>query len=268
MKKSIMIICIVLLTLSLPAFGFMNGKSDATAMAETLGNEPISMNELRTEEPLKNEATNFLFSIDTRYKSFKKTELNKVTSFDDFIAEEHAGRIVSYKSLSIIVIEKDKETNIKETGDSGVLSPAQLKLLQSSDYSTNLLIKADYTEKSFHTGALEESTWTPYITVVPEKQAAYSWGKEALIYFLEKNTKEVTTDISNDALQSGQLRITISKEGVVSYAEITASSGFPAVDEKVKESVFKLPGNWHPAENIDGEKVNQTLVISFGRMGC
>ena len=268
MKKSIIIVCTVLLTLSLVAFSFMNGKSDVTAMTEISSIEPIAMNELKDEKPNKKSVTNFYFDLSTRYKSFKKTELNKVKYFDDFIAEEHAGRIISYKSLSVIVIENDKQTDNKVTGDSSVLSPAQLELLQSSDYSTNLLIKADYTEKSFHTGAIEESTWTPYITVVPEKQAAYAWGNEALIYFLEKHSQDVTANLAKDQLQSGILYFTVSKEGAVLNAKIMSSSGFPNVDEKVKELIFKLPGNWQPAETIHGDKVDQTLVISFGRMGC
>ena len=268
MKKNIIIVCIVLLTLTLTTFSCINGNDSAIAMAEIPSIENVNSNKQKTEAPKERPLVNFSYDVGTRFKGFTKTELNKVKSFDHFIAEEHAGRIISYKSLSVILIENDKETDIKEIANSGVFSPAQLALLQSSDYSTNLLIKANYTEKSFHTGALEESIWTPYITVVPEKEAAYAWGNEALIYYLEKHTKEAIANLTTDQIKSGQLYFTVSKDGTVSNAEIISTSGFPNVDEKVKDLIFKLPGNWQPAENANGDKVNQTLVISFGKRGC
>jgi hypothetical protein len=246
----------------------MNGNETTIAMVETPSIEKGTSNEQKTKVFKVKPLVNFSYDVGSRFKGFTKTALKKVKSFDHFIAEEHAGRIVSYKSLSVIVIENDKETDVKETENSGVFSPAQLALLQSSDYSSNLLIKANYTEKSFHTGALEESTWTPYITVVPEKQAAYAWGKEALIYYFEKHTREATANLTTDQIKSGQLYFTVSKDGTVSNAEIISTSGFPKVDEKVKELIFNLPGSWQPAENANGDKLNQTLVISFGKMGC
>jgi len=268
MKKNIIIICIVVLTLSLTTFSFINSKDSVTALAETSNVDPVVNDKPIAEKSTEKTVAPFFLQIGTRFKGYKKAALDKVRSFDDFIAEEHAGRIVSYKSLSVTVIENDKETKIKETENSGVLSTAQLELLQSSDYSTNLLISAKYTEKSFDTGELQESIWTPYITVVPEKQAAYSWGDEALIYFLEKHSKEAISDLAQDKLQSGQLYFTVSKDGTVSNAEIISTSGFPNVDEMVKELIFKLPGNWQPAETTNGEKVDQTLVVSFGKGGC
>ena len=268
MKKNIIIVSTVLLGLSLTILGCINGNDANTAMAETSNMEPVATEKQMAVNTNEKNVTPFFFSIGTRFNSFKKSELDKVRSFDDFIGEEHAGRIVSYKSLSVILLDDNKQTDTKETGTSGILSPAQLKLLQSSDYSTNLLIWADYSEKNKETGLVEENSWTPYITVVPEKQANYSWGNEALIYYLEHNSKEETAGLTEAQLESGKLYITISKEGLVSDAEVVATSGFPIVDEKVKELIFKLPGNWQPAENTNGEKVEQTLVISFGRIGC
>jgi len=34
------------------------------------------------------------------------------------------------------------------------------------------------------------------------------------------------------------------------------------------ELITKTPGEWQPAENYKGEKVDQELVVSFGLMGC
>jgi hypothetical protein len=70
------------------------------------------------------------------------------------------------KKLSVILRDGDDKTNKIETanlGNSGNLTSAQLKLLQS----------ADYRERSLHTGNLENNTWMLYLTVVPENQTIY-----------------------------------------------------------------------------------------------
>jgi hypothetical protein len=72
-----------------------------------------------------------------------------------------SGVLCYIKKLSVIVLDGDEKTDIREinnTGNSRNLTPAQLKLLQSSDYSTNLLILADYREKNFDTGSPRKSS--------------------------------------------------------------------------------------------------------------
>ncbi len=67
------------------------------------------------------------------------------------------------------------EEELKEahTGESEVFNAAQVKLLQSASYSTNILIRAEYQEKNKETGELEDSYTTPHITIVPEKEVVY-----------------------------------------------------------------------------------------------
>jgi hypothetical protein len=40
------------------------------------------------------------------------------------------------------------------------------------------------------------------------------------------------------------------------------------LDKEVLELIVKMPGNWEPAENANGEKVEQELVFAFGIIGC
>lgn len=49
---------------------------------------------------------------------------------------------------------------------------------------------------------------------------------------------------------------------------MTSSSGYAALDERVIQLVNTLPGNWEPATNAAGEKVEQEFVFSFGTVGC
>lgn len=270
MKKSILIFCTVLTILSLTACDFNNKNDLETNQPESLVSEEMASNTQVMEKVEKRIFSDFIYDIGPRFNVIKKGDLDNVRSFSDFIGEEHAQRIVSYKSLSVIILdgEKQTDTKIKGTGKDGVLTAAQIKLLQSADYSTNLLIWADYKEKNIETGQLEDSHWTPYLTIVPEKQANYASGKDELIEYLKNNSEEVRANVDAEKLQPAKLFFTVTKNGTIENVNLDRPSGYPNVDETMKELITETQGAWKPAENSKGEKVDQELVISFGLMGC
>ena len=268
MKKSILIFCATLIVLSLTACAFSNENNIETDQLDALESRDLASNIKVPEKAKKRIFTDFIYDVGPRFNIIKKSDLDKVRSFSEFITEEHAQRIVLYKYLSIIVLDGDKKTDVRETGTSGDLTLAQIKLLQSADYSTNLLIWADYREKSFDTGNLENSTWTPYLTVVPEKQARYLDGKKALMEYLKEKSETVRVNVDPELLKPAKLFFTVTKKGTVENVYLDRTSGYPTVDKTMKELISNTPGTWEPAENTKGEKVDQELVVSFGLMGC
>ena len=250
------------------AFGFINWNDSETDQVETLVSEDVASNTQAKEKIKKRVFSDFIYDVGPRFGPIKKNYLDKAKSFADFIGDEHAQRIVSYKLLSVIILEDDRQTDIRETGNSGVFNAAQIVFLRSLDYSTNILIAADYMEKNEETGKVENSTWTPYLTIVPEKQAVYTSGKKALIEFLKEHIKEYTAFLQADQLKPAKLYFTVTKKGTIENVKLDRSSNFPEIDKKMIEMITKTPGKWEPAENSKGEKVDQELVISFGSMGC
>lgn len=268
MKKSIIIFCTILAVLGLTAFGAFNWNKSMPVQPET-SDMVFLVNDKPTEEKLKKRVfSDFIYDVGPRFGPIKKGDLIKARTFEDFIEEDHANRIVSYKTLSIIYIINDKRSELKETGYSNKLTAAQLKLLQSADYSTNFIIRADFKEKNGETGALEDSYSTPHLTIVPEKQAVYVDGKNALIEYLKESSKEVRTNVQVDELQPAKLFFTVTKNGTIDNVKLDRTSNYPAVDAKMIELIQNTPASWKPAENLKGEKVAQELVISFGLMGC
>lgn len=269
MKKSILIFCAALTILSLTAYGFINWSDlETDQLEESSVSEDIAGNTKVIEKIKKRIFSDFIYDVGPRFNAIKKGDLDNVRSFSDFIGEDHAQRIVSYKSLSVIILNGDKQTDTKETGNDGVLTAAQIKLLQSADYSTNILIWADYLEKNIETGQLEDSYWTPYLTIVPEKQATYVGGKYALMEYLNDNSEDVRANVEADKLRPAKLFFTVTKNGTIENVKLDRTSGYPLVDKTMIELITKAPGAWEPAENTKGEKVDQELVISFGLMGC
>lgn len=264
MRNSIKIFIVGVTILCLTAFGFITWNDSETG--ETSNNDSVAT--VKLEEINKEVKIDFPFSVSTQFRGIKKGKLDNVTSFADFIGQKHADRIVSYNSLRVIVLEDGEQTDNQETTDSGLLSPAQLELLQSLDYSTNILIWADYQETNPETGKVEKSYWTPYLTIVPEKEAVYVDGSDALIDYFKENSGVKTITVRKDQLRPGQLYFTVTKKGTISDVKLAGTSGYPAIDKAVIEMINKAPGKWEPAENAKGEKIDQKLVISFGSMGC
>jgi len=212
--------------------------------------------------------TDFIYDVGPRFGAIKKREVDKAISIATFFDEKQLQYIVSLKSVSITLIKGDKRIDTKTTGYSDKLTTAQLKLIQSFDYSTNFLIRAEYQQINKETGELEDSYSTPHLTIVPKKQAEYSLGKNALKKFLKESSEITRTNVEPEKLKPAKLFFTVTKKGTIENVKLDRSSNYPLVDKKMIELINNTPGKWQPAENYKGEKVDQELVVSFGLMGC
>ena len=258
MKRSILIICAILITISITAFGYLEWSDTVADQDEISDNENII--DIRT-------ATDLLYNVDSRFiHTITKESLNKAKSIIDILPEKATESIESYQAVKVSIIHGDKETS--ETGDGDLLNTAQLKLLQATDYSTNIHIRANYKSKKAGTSELENDYLVYYMTIIPEKEAEYISGRDALIAYLKENSKEKTAIIKQDQLEPGKVSFTITKKGTVSNIKLTSTSGYPSVDKTLVELITNMPENWHPATNSKGENVDQELIFFFGLEGC
>lgn len=156
----------------------------------------------------------------------------------------------------------DFETDLVETSvgkDPAIIMPATLKINKSA--SCNL---------TYGPKQLEESHFPPYLAVVPEKQAAYEGGRDALMEYLKENRKEAEAraSVEIDELPPFKLLFTVTKSGTIENVKLDGTSGYLLIDNTMIELITKAPGKWEPAENSKGEKVDQELVVTFGLTGC
>ena len=167
-------------------------------------------------------------------------------------------------------LKNNQQSDIQEYGESDQLTEAQLKILRATDYFSHFTIKTEFKEKNKETGKLEERFFGPHITVVPDKQATYNDGNEALINYLKENSKESMNVIKGDNLGAIKLSFIVSKEGTVTNVKHDAmTTGYPSIDQKLMELIKNIPGEWTPAETSDGKKMDYEFVFTFGpRDGC
>jgi len=268
MKKNILFICITLITLSLTAYGLINCNYSKTDQLEISVNENITTKTQVHNKVKKRIFTDFIYDVGPRFGAIKKRKVDEATSIATFFEENQLKSIISLKSVDIITIKGDKRTDTKVSGNSNKLTTAQLKLLQSFDYSTSFLIRAEYQQLNKETGELEDSYSTPHLTIVPEKEARYSHGIDTLKKLLKKNSESARINIDPEKLKPAKLYFTVTKNGSIENVKLDKSSGYPLVDKTMFELITKTLGKWQPAENHKGEKVDQELVVSFGLTGC
>lgn len=264
MKKKILFFCGIVSILSLTGYTIIRDshpKVSSKGSCFPLDDE--------VEAILNNKVySDFFYSIGNRFLGVKKETLVKAKSITDFLPKEETNHVVTYKSVSVIIFNNAAYPEVGETGSNEKLTAAQQELLQSSDYSTNFYVRADFLEKDEFSGKLKESYFTPYLTIVPEKEARYIPGTDSFIEYLKTNNKENTANLDERKLKAAKLYFTVNKNGDITKVSLDSSSGYASIDEKIIELLHEAPGKWEPAENAKGEKVDQELVISFGIIGC
>ncbi len=268
MKNKTLIIGGLVIVFGLMAFSFLSNTTSNKDIAELTDTNSDASDIETLMGPVDKPSVPFIYGVNTRYSSMRKSTLNEATSYEDFIGDAHAQRIVSYNSISVIVLDQNSNILVTMTNKGGTLNAAQKALLKASHFSTNLRIWADYDEKNIDSGIVEYSHWGNYITVVPEVQAAYSEGRTALVDYLKAKSSAHIAKVEADKLQMGQLYFKVSKVGTIEDAEVTSSCGYPEIDAALMELILNAPGTWSPAQNADGETEEQTFVFSYGRGGC
>ena len=263
MKKNILIISTVFITLSLIAFGVTNSNFFNTDSTDSSDSKTIAIKNMDNKI-----FTEFIYDVGPRFSPIKKRDIENAITMETFFDAEHIKAMVTLKSVSITTYVNEKYSDILETGYTKALTEAQIDFLKSLDYSTSIRVRADYEEISKKTGKIEDSYSTPHLTIIPETQVKYSEGKDALKTFLRENSIAVRENVDPEKLQPAKLFFTVNTEGNIENVRLDRSSNYPLVDKKMIELISKVPGTWKPAENYKGEKVNQELVVSFGLMGC
>ena len=205
MKKNILILSTVLIVLSLTAYVVSSSKVSETIQKETASSEPVAIGKQVVQDFNLSGYPDFVYNVDSRFiANITKEKLHKATSLLDFLPKEQTDKVFRYKSVSVEIIENDMQIFKKnELGDNEVLTPAQLKLLRSTDYSTNFFILARFQEKNEVNGDLIDNYFSPHFTVIPENEAVYKNGNEALIAYLKENSIEKTTIVDKYTLKPG-----------------------------------------------------------------
>jgi TonB family protein len=208
------------------------------------------------------------YDVHGKYKNpVKKEVLNHARSMSDIIPYYPSSWVTNYISSEI---EATYNGNTRlASGKNEILTEEQIRILNTVEPGTNLVIKIKYNYKNPVTGVLEESIMNYPATVIPEKEAEYAGGYEQMTEYLKNNAIDKISDKDAAQLEQAAVRFTVNEEGEIGDAQISKTSGNQQIDELLLEAVNNMP-NWIAAEDSEGTKVKQEFEFSVqgGSAGC
>ena len=266
MKQRILVICTAFAIVSLTSFAYANWNNTINVQEEVSCNQNVIFDSNYGDVFNNQMNLDLVYKVESRFMTtITKEQLHNAKSVIDIFPKKETDRMESYKDVKVTIMQSNKE--IAQIGQNEMLTKAQLKLLKSTDYSTNFYIRANCKTKSA-VGRIENYDLVYYMTIVPEVEAEFAYGHDALIDYLKKSLKEKSSIITADKLKPGRVHFTITKDGTIANIQLKSTSGFPSIDDELIESITNMPTTWIPATNSKGEKVDQELVFFFGLQGC
>lgn len=268
MKRNVILLSTGLLSIGFLAFGFTKWNKTTTEKCQIVKEQKAFSNYYFKSDKSDKDFTDFFYDFGPRFQmTISKSELNKALTVADILPSDDLKNITRYKSVNVVIIKNDEQTDIHAKGFSEKFTESQLKLFRSMDYSTNFLLRTDFESNSNETRE-DFNFITPHMTVVPEKQAKYIEGKKAFLNFISVTNKKNTLNLDEKKLQPAKLYFTINKNGKVENINLDRSCGYSNIDIDMIEIITNSDGKWMPAENAEGENVPQVLVLSYGLIGC
>lgn len=264
MKKSLLIVVAVLSAFSILALEYFSETSE-TLKEDTVASQcSVPSNEALN---VTERNPNFHYDIGSRFSNTITLEaLLEAKIVDDLIAADAMNYVESMWEVEFKVLSNKKDKI--EKGDDRVLTADQLDIIQSLDYNTDCNIKAFCTLKDSESGRITEGYFDDYFTVTPEIEASYDGGKDAIIDYLVSKSSELVEQVDQKYLKDGKVRFVITKKGTIGNVSLESSCGYIHIDAALIGLIEEMPKNWTPAENANGEKVDQELVFFYGLVGC
>ncbi len=279
MKRNIIIFGTLFLACSITTFGYIKSQENAaqTDVKCESGNQGslcledfatvtgsvFARRAYQTDDVSK---SNFFYDVDSRFMTtVTKSQIKHAKSLMDLLPADATASLQSFRNVKLAILTGEGET--LERGNSEKLNTAQQSLLASMDYSTNFYIKADCQLVTPGTEQTSDYDFVYYVTVIPEKEAEFKGGKQAIINYL-KQTSDYTSMLDPKKLQSGKIEFVVSSTGKIENVHLNSTSGYESVDEQMLELIEKMPERWTPAQNENGTLIDQQFVFSFGLIGC
>ena len=171
-----------------------------------------------------------------------------------------------YISTQIKSILNGKE--ITSSGTDGMLTTEQQVILAKLDMGSNVEVEVKYNSTNVVTKESDPQTMKFTVTLIPEVEATYVGGYEALTsYFQEKDIKVIAEQFDQEE-RLAVVRFVIQEDGRPSDINVVQSSDDDQADQKLIDLVKNM-SQWTPAVNASGDNVAQEFELVVGSMiGC
>lgn len=194
--------------------------------------------------------------------SIQETKLVEINTLTDLDKRYPASWVKEYISVEISAYKNGAK--ITASGISDVLNQEQKELIRLADRSNEIAVAVMYLPEN----SLKDNTAKQYdfkVTVIPDKNAGYAEGAEALIQYLHQNGIVGIDAGSFTGYDLTAIKFTIAEQGQIADIQVVLPSKDVKIDEMLVTAISKMP-NWKPAEFSNGLKVKQDFVLTIGNM--
>ena len=223
---------------------------------------------------------NLDYMVDTWSSAITRDEVKKITSIMDFWSDESKSRyklegfrdiwVVNLKDYPDWQLDVNKIDPIyKAISPTTEYTSDQLAVVANADYSDHLRFSAIFDRTDLKTGKAEKDALiSQSFSLVPDEQARYRGGMEAVVNYLKKASRKEVKHVKRDDVGRCRIFFNVSESGSITDVKLIESSNYVDVDAALIEIVKDMPRKWKPAQTKEGEKVAQEFVFTFGRAGC
>lgn len=266
MKKAVLILLTSILFFAFAAFNYSNNK-DLKSSEVKVSPIIISSFEFDILKTLKNETDKeFIYHVQSRFNTtISKKKVLNAKNIIDLVPKNATENLTTYTNVMVTKVNwSGNEINI--WGEDENLNDDQIALLNSLSYSEHFYINADCINTE--NGTFENYRLVYFITIIPEQEAKYLAGNDALLNYLKNGSKKEISIAKKEELKPGRINFTISPEGNIDFVTVSSTCNYKTIDTKMLDLIKNMPGKWKPATNEKGEKVAQELVFFYGIEGC
>lgn len=202
-------------------------------------------------------------NIGLAYK--ERVELDLILNY---FPDESYNKIIDIHEVEIeVMINGERKSSI---GNSEMLTAEQKELLKQADMGSSIAVRFRFFHRYTVSNSGRKDIRYGYysVDVVPETEASYPGGNQALSAYLKSNVVDKIFYSDNDYEKLPiNVDFIVTENGDVENVDISRKMAIPDVDQLIKNA-FTNMAKWTPAVNAEGVFVRQKFSIPFGGMGC
>jgi hypothetical protein len=290
MKRGVILLSVISLIIGLAVSGFIDGESQFDTIDSAPGNDSTNkeLSELGinggitvdyktgmvTEFVSSNAGLNLFYLVqggNTRRdaqqiysRTTTEQTLSNAKSVEDLIENYPSSWIKDYRSVDIEFSTEDEIITLSSPNNK--LTEEQQKILQTLKTTSGISVTVNYNKKNYN-DHIEKRQMNVSMVVVPEIEAEYKGGYNAMITYLKESSKDEIAAKNFNLKPQPTINFVVNENGVTENIKLIRTSSDKEIDKLLIDLVRQMP-KWTPAKNAKGENVKQEFVFNVGQDGC
>ena len=198
--------------------------------------------------------------------SIQKADLTGVTSLSDLKEGYPSSWILEGNYISTKLTIYSRQDSMVYHGLNETLDKEPRAAISMLDLEDRVTVQVKYRHLNAVTETYDKREMNFSVSVVPDKEAYFEAGEEALDNYIKTTIIDKMKSYSTEALT--EVTFVVNEQGQTTEVSLSKSSNIEPLDELIISALTNLP-SWVSAKNAKGEKVRQQFVLRLSNtFGC